>query len=250
MTEIRALIAQIDELAAIQRFSAPHTRWLARTLRVLEQVFGQASRYYLTIANLNWSDTGPALLSPFGIEQAIEARHQGAYVRQLDSAKGMLLAALDELTSGELDDVYIGKDTPRESSGIIKLIRLMENKLRKVVRVPPTREREVQDAVENLLIGADIEYSRESPLIEYSSKNYVPDFSMAKLDLVLEVKLCAKEGREKVIIAEINDDILAYRTQFGNLLFVIYDLGHIRDVDRFGEQFETHEGVLVRVVKH
>ena len=52
------------------------------------------------------------------------------------------------------------------------------------------------------------------------------------------------------MIAEINDDILAYSTEYGNLIFAIYDVGSIRDVDRFASQFEQHDGVLVRVVKH
>lgn len=56
--------------------------------------------------------------------------------------------------------------------------------------------------------------------------------------------------REKEIIAEINDDILAYRTKYGNIIFGVYDLGYIRDVDRFAETLEGTEGVIVRVVKH
>ena len=56
--------------------------------------------------------------------------------------------------------------------------------------------------------------------------------------------------REKELIAEINDDILAYKTKYRNLIFIIYDLGYIRDVDRFAEAFEASEGVIVRVVKH
>ena len=60
----------------------------------------------------------------------------------------------------------------------------------------------------------------------------------------------AKEGREKEIITEINDDILAYQTKYGNLLFVVYDVGFIRDIDRFIDSFEKSTNVIVRVVKH
>ncbi|MFZ2063411.1 MAG: hypothetical protein WAU82_20550, partial [Candidatus Binatus sp.] len=72
----------------------------------------------------------------------------------------------------------------------------------------------------------------------------------SKLDLATEIKFSNREGREKEIIAEINDDILAYGTKYGNLLFVIYDLGFIRDMDRFVRSFEERQTVLVRVVKH
>ena len=67
--------------------------------------------------------------------------------------------------------------------------------------------------------------------------------------MAIEVKLCNREGREKEIIGEINDDILAYKTKYGNVLFIVYDLGFIRDVDRFVSSFEDQEGVVVNVVK-
>jgi len=126
---------------------------------------------------------------------------------------------------------------------------LAGGKLRKVIRSTPKNEKEVQDAFETLLVGADTPHSREADRIEYSSKTYAPDFTMPQLDLAIEIKLCAGHGREKEIIAEINDDILAYRTKYGNLLFVVYDVGQIRDVDRFTASFERHENVVVRVVK-
>lgn len=112
--------------------------------------------------------------------------------------------------------------------------------MRKVIREIPSKEKQIQDAFENLLIGADIPYSREKESIEYSSKTYVPDFTIQKIDLAVDVKLCSKEGREKEIIAEINEDILAYQTKYGNLFFIVYDLGFIRDVDRFTGAFEKN----------
>jgi len=73
---------------------------------------------------------------------------------------------------------------------------------------------------------------------------------MEKAGLAVEVKFCNRAGREKEIIAEINDDILAYKTKYGNLVFVIYDIGLIRDIDKFGRNFEDNEGIVVRVIKH
>ena len=77
-----------------------------------------------------------------------------------------------------LDSVYEGKDTAPESSAIIRIINIAEQKLRKAIRDRPSGEKEIQDAFENLLIGADIPYSRETESIEYSSKTYTPDFSV------------------------------------------------------------------------
>ncbi len=53
--ELKALIEEIPDLAKRRRHCAEHTRWGIRALRVLEQVFGEKSRYYLSFAYLKWS---------------------------------------------------------------------------------------------------------------------------------------------------------------------------------------------------
>jgi len=103
---------------------------------------------------------------------------------------------------------------------------------------------------ETLLVGADIAHERETDSIVYSSKTYIPDFTFPTIGLAVELKLCNRPDREKEIIAEINDDIIAYKTKYRNLVFAVYDLGYIRDMDRFSQAFEASEGVIVRVVKH
>jgi hypothetical protein len=255
--ELKTLIEEIPDLMKRNRFCAEHTRWLSNTLRILEQIFGRKSRYYLSLANLKWQETGPVFVGGPGDpgfignpQGTMEKYHQKAYIRGLDAAKGFLLAALDELEHSDIDSVYEGKDTGPESSDIVKIISLIEHKLRKLIRIQPTKEKEIQDTFENLLVSADIPYGRETESIEYSSKTYIPDFIIKKLDLIVEVKLCNRAEREKEIIAEINDDILAYGTKFGNQIFIVYDNGYIRDVDLFCNTFENYEGVLVRVVKH
>lgn len=250
LEELRALIGEVDELTTLRRFSAPHTHWVTGTLRLLEEVFGRSSRYYLSVADLRWRETATFIVDDRDPAAEIDRRHQEAYVHQLDAARGFLQAAGDELKSSTVEQVYKGKDAAREIGDLVKVLGLVERKLRKIIRQAPEREREVQDAVENLLVAADVDHSRETDSIEYSSKTYTPDFGLPCLGLALEVKLSNRDGREKEIIAEVNDDILAYKTKYANVLFVVYDTGFIRDVDRFLGQFEQHEGVLARVVKH
>jgi hypothetical protein len=78
----------------------------------------------------------------------------------------------------------------------------------------------------------------------------VPDFTIERAQLAIELKVCLTAAREKELPAEINDDILAYKRSYPNMLFVVYDTGNIRDVDRFGTHFEEESGVVVKVVKH
>ncbi len=185
-----------------------------------------------------------------GARDDIEYQDHQAYLEQLETARGLLKAAQRELRRKGLENVYEGKDTEPEASAIVKVFSLIEHKLRKTMRQQPSTEREVQDAVETLFVAADIEYAREVDHIAYSSKTYVPDFTLSRLDLAVEIKLCNTDKREKAMIAEINDDILAYKQSYGNLLFVIYDVGQIRDVDRFKNHFEKQEQVIVHVLKH
>jgi len=65
-----------------------------------------------------------------------------------------------------------------------------------------------KNGFENFLISTDIQYERENPSIEYSSKKYIPDFSFHQLDLIVEIKLCTETTKEKSLISQINDDIL------------------------------------------
>lgn len=255
--ELANLVAELPQLKSERRMSAAHTRWLTRVLRLLEQVFGHNSRYYLSVANLSWNESGSFVFwgpgDPEGSwnpQLAIERRHQQVYLRHLDAAKGFLLGALDDIKRAGIENVYEGKNTAPESSAIMKVLTLAERKLRKALRTRPDKEREVQDAFETLLVGADIPYTRETDSIIYSSKTYTPDFSFEPIDFAVEIKLCSRPDREKEIIAEINDDILAYKTKYGNLMFAVYDLGYIRDVDVFAQSFEAQEGVVIRVVKH
>jgi len=249
IAEASSLISSIDKLRQERRFSAEHTRWVVRTRTFLDEVFGRNSIYYQSFTALPWEATHTMIVSALDAENDIEEGQQKAYREQLDTAKGLLQAAVDRLSRGDFDKVYEGKDTQPESSQIIKILNLVD-KIRKAIHSRPTKEKEVQDALENLLIGADVAFSREKEHLEYSSKTYVPDFTFSRIGLIVEVKLCAREGREAEIIAEINDDILAYKTKYGNLIFVVYDLGFIRDTDGFRGSLVEHQQVEVKVVKH
>lgn len=249
IAEARALAEATKGLGQRSAYSEEHTRWLFRGGRFLQEVFGENSKYYRSMSALTWAHTGTFIA--YGDPNIVKGRlDREAYKRQLDTARGLFLDAADHLKRAGIDAVYEGKDTGPESSAIVRVLNLAEAKLRKVIRRRPESEREIQDAFESLLVGAEIPFSRETERIEYSSKTYTPDFTMSKLDLATEIKFSNREGREKEIIAEINDDILAYGTKYGNLLFVIYDLGFIRDMDRFVRSFEERQTVLVRVVKH
>jgi hypothetical protein len=143
---------------------------------------------------------------------------------------------------------------PREAMSahelhIRTIVDLLERRLPRAFRGRPEKDREVQNGFETLLAGAGIAYEREHDSIVYASKTYVPDFTFPGLQAALEVKLCDRPDRETEILAEINEEIPAYRTRYSNLIFGVYDLGFIQATDRFSRSFDESDGVLVRVMK-
>jgi hypothetical protein len=110
------------------------------------------------------------------------------------------------------------------------------------------------NAIENMLIGRGLQkgqgYDREVGRVKVSSKESVPDFIFYKLSLCLEVKLIKTFTRVKEVVDEINADIAAYYKGYKNMMFVVYDMGFIRDETEFRSDLEWTGVSSVIVVKH
>jgi hypothetical protein len=86
--------------------------------------------------------------------------------------------------------------------------------------------------------------------VKVANKEVVPDFILPQLSLAIEVKLAKTESKAKMIVDEINADIQAYGRTYSHCLFIVYDLGSIRDTVEFTRDLESAVGVEVVVVKH
>lgn len=118
----------------------------------------------------------------------------------------------------------------------------------------PKNEYEVQDKLENLFIANNmdkgLDYDRETGKFKFSGKEYIPDFVIPKYELCIEVKFIKDISRKSKMIEEINADITAYSKKYKNILFIIYDLGIIRDETEIKRDIEDIDGVNILVVKH
>lgn len=151
------------------------------------------------------------------------------------------LIALLEKEIDFLDDEYTN------------LENFIKNRLRSTIFSPPEKEKEVQNAIETLFVGKGwnkgIDYDRETGKFVFSGKEYIPDFIVPKLNLCIEVKLL-KDGRKSRIIEEINADITAYNKIYKRQLFVVYDLGVVRDEVEFKRDIENaKDDIKVIIVK-
>jgi len=255
-TAIKSLQNQVNKINRLVKetpLSAAHTKWLSSTLYLIEDIFGENSRIYLSFANLKWVFHGTAIVTNYNLDYVMEQKNYKAFLHDLETAKGLLESGIEQIKRKGIENVYEGKNPSNQSSDIVKIISLIDRKLRKFIRNKPEKEKEIQDALENLFVGADLdkEFTREKETIVYSSKSYIPDFVFNRISTIIETKLCTSTTKEKEIVSEINDDILAYKTKYANLIFVVYDLGIIRDQDQFRNSLEENdEHVIVKVIKH
>lgn len=137
---------------------------------------------------------------------------------------------------------------PKEAIDIESSI---ERALRPAFRdTPPKLEKEVQDAIENILNALGVQFTRDREVTSVAGKAFKPDFIVQQIDLAIEVKLAKTGHGVAQIQEEINADISAYKTKWKNLLFVIYDLGVINDPYKFQTENIKLFGISVRVIKH
>lgn len=114
---------------------------------------------------------------------------------------------------------------------------------------PPYSEREVQHFLDVILCASGYTFVREGPTFFFSLKGYRPDFSNDAQQLVVEVKLCRGKDDVNRVIEEMNADINPYLERYSSVLFVVFDLGGIYDVEKFSKDFERDDRIHVVVVK-
>jgi hypothetical protein len=130
-----------------------------------------------------------------------------------------------------------------------QIIDLINANLRASIYQDPKHEREVQDVLETIFRARTLDFRREKETVAFSTKRYIPDFTFNAIGLAVEVKLCKGTDREKEMIDEIGADIVGYADRYDRIIFVIYDLGFIRDTGQFCADIEKKGNVHVLIVK-
>ncbi len=135
------------------------------------------------------------------------------------------------------------------------LVDFFQANMRKAIFETPKYEKQVQDVIEQLLIGRGmsrgIDYEREKGRVRVSIKEVVPDFIIYRLSLAIEVKLCKSSSKAKSIVDEINTDIQSYSKSYDRIVFIVYDIGGIQNEEEFKNGLETENGnIQVIIVKH
>ncbi len=110
LEELQRLIEEIDVLKRTAPFSAEHVRWQTNCYQFFKDVFGGASLYSRSFYALTFSIRGNRILPAMvgGIIAAQKLVRQEAYVDDLESAKGILMGALDHLNRVGIKKVFAG----------------------------------------------------------------------------------------------------------------------------------------------
>ncbi len=141
-----------------------------------------------------------------------------------------------------------------EHEEIQKVIKLIRLNLRSIVRSTPTNEKEIQEKIEDLLIGAGYvrgsDFDRETGRVKTGVKESIPDFVFNTLDFCIEAKIVKDKAGPKRVTEEINADIRSYGTTYSNIFFLVYDIGgQVSNVEHFKHNI-VGKHVYLEVVKH
>lgn len=167
------------------------------------------------------------------------------------STSGVMWKSYAELAAIQLNSLasYLQSKLGTKQQEHEQIVDLIKANLRPAIYDDPKHEREVQNALETIFRARALDFRREQQTVPYSTKRYIPDFTFDRVGLAVEVKLCKDKDREKLMIDEINSDIIGYGGRYDRCLFVIYDLGFIRDVAKFSADIEANPNVHVLIIK-
>ncbi|HRB12592.1 MAG TPA: hypothetical protein PKU70_06240 [Vicinamibacteria bacterium] len=213
---------------------------------------------------LAWKSAATATLAEIFVESMIRRfelaqgaadhgdRHRPTPPVYLDGAasRAVLMAMKRDL---EKDPAAVLRRPPRQAgpdpalAGVLKIVNLLKRRLPRAFRGKPETDLDVRNGFETLLAGAEIAYERQGE--STSEDSCAPDFTFPDLQAALKLKLCDQPEREVEIAAEINREISGCRARYRQVVFGVFDLGFIREPDRFCGAFSAHEGVWVRVLK-
>lgn len=102
------------------------------TLLFLEGVFGANSWHCGSSRSLIWYFSGQRISGGWEVNKIIEQGNHEAYLGQLGSAKGFLLAAYDCLKQNDIEDVFkpaINKRVAQELMKVLSLLRINYERL-------------------------------------------------------------------------------------------------------------------------
>jgi hypothetical protein len=234
----KSIRAAMDQSVAA---SQPDSIWKHTSFKTFMRSYNEVAKGVAKIVPIT-VPIGAWDLEKVGNQNNLHAFRQKELFDDVYTSLGLLVVFLEHTIGLKADEIQSLRD-------------FFAANLRRAVFETPKDEREVQNTVEQLLIGRGmskgVDYDREVGRVKVSIKEVVPDFIVPRLSLAIEVKLSKDKAKSKMLVDEINADIQAYGKKYSAILFIVYDLGSIQDEAAFKQGLERSDGVIhVLVVKH
>ena len=216
VNELTLFTTEIDLLMAGRPFDAAHTRWLQNTRFCLNRWFGAQSTVTRNFAALTFQLPSGAIVEGPSLAIAIDEQLGVSYRQQLETAKGILLSALDQLdrygldemraatglvAAGTTKDVFITHGgTPPILPKVERIVRVLGfNPI--VVEVEPSSGGAVDDLVpaqmRKCICGIVIATrDQENPESKYPRPNVLHEIGLAQEIFKTKVIYLKEEGLE------------------------------------------------------
>lgn len=167
-------INKIDKLLKQFKGSSEHTKWIIDTQDILLDIFGKGSLIYQNFIATSWSPSGSFVTDMFTYEQKLIELNKQSYLFGLERSDGILKSGISQIRRKGVKNVFQRTSSTESSNDIVKILSLIDNKLRKVIRLQPENEKEVQNKIEDLFFGANLdqEFSREKDTRIFIKKLY------------------------------------------------------------------------------
>ena len=113
----------------------------------------------------------------------------------------------------------------------------------------PKNEQAIHNAVVALLMTKGLVAYNEQETVAFGQTSFRPDITLRSYSIAIEIKYCKGKQNLRNITNEILSDIVAYRKDYKEILFVVYDQKKIIDTKTFVGDIERYSrGAKVLVV--
>jgi hypothetical protein len=127
--------------------------------------------------------------------------------------------------------------------------KIVDQNLHKFLSKKPKDEATVRNAVVALLKSEGLDPYVEQGAVAFGQTSFKPDIILELYSLAIELKYCRGKQDLSRVTNGILSDIIAYKKDFREILFLVYDASKIVDKERFTKDIEKHsKGVQVLVV--
>ena len=129
------------------------------------------------------------------------------------------------------------------------IAKIITEKVHNFLPENPKNEAVIRDAVAALLKSEKLDTYVDQGAVAFGQTSFKPDLTLELYSLAIELKYCKGKHDISRVTNEILSDIIAFKKDFKEILFLVYDRLSVLDKERFTKDIEQHSrGVQVLIL--